>query len=175
MAKSNSSRSIAIIGAGLGGLVLARVLHVHGIASTVYESEASIGSRTQGGLLDIHQYNGQLALKDAGLYESFLKLILKGADSQRILASDGRILLEDTDKGNGGRPEVHRGDLRKMLIDSVPAETIQWGHKLSAVKPLENGKHAVTFTNGKMATTDLLVGADGAWSKVRPLLSSEKP
>lgn len=175
MTKPNPHHSITIIGAGLGGLVLARVLHVHGIATTVYESEASVGSRMQGGMLDIHEYNGQLALKDAGLYENFLKLILKGADSQRILASDGLVLMEDLDKGNGSRPEVHRGDLRKMLIDSLPAETIQWGHKLSAIEPLKNGKHAVKFTNGKMATTDVLVGADGAWSKVRPLLSDDKP
>ncbi len=166
---------IAIIGAGLAGLVLARVLHLNGVASMIYETEVSPDSRPQGGMLDIHEYNGQLALKDAGLYEKFRTLILPGADAQRILDKTGRVLHEDLDKGNGGRPEVHREALRQMLIDSLPAESIKWGHKLASVKSIGPGKHQVTFTNGRTITTDLLIGADGAWSKVRPLVSDAKP
>ncbi|MBB3461223.1 FAD-dependent oxidoreductase [Rhizobium sp. BK377] len=63
---------IAIIGAGLGGLVLARVLHINGIRAAVYEGDASPEARSQGGMLDIHDFNGQLGLKDAGLTNSSL-------------------------------------------------------------------------------------------------------
>src|SRR5689334_8502771 len=139
---------IAIVGAGLGGLTLARVLYVHGIEATVYEADASAEARTQGGMLDIHDYDGQLALKAAGLFEEFRGIIHHGGEASRILDPHGKVLHDQPDDGSGARPEVPRGELRRILLASLPEGTVQWGRKLTAVRALADGPHELTFADG---------------------------
>jgi 2-polyprenyl-6-methoxyphenol hydroxylase-like FAD-dependent oxidoreductase len=168
--------TIAIAGAGLGGLVLARVLRVHGIPATVYESDSSADARGQGGVLDMHEESGQRALREAGLYDQFRALTHPQGEHMRVLDKTGKVFIDDgPEGGEGGRPEIDRTALRDLLLDSLAPGTVVWGHKITSARTLEGGGHELVFADGGTATADLLVGADGTWSKVRPLVSAAKP
>jgi len=144
--------SVAIVGAGLGGLTLARVLHVHGIPATIHEREPSRVSRGQGGTLDLHVAGGQRALRSAGLYDAWRELARPEGEDLRILDRHARVL-------------------RDLLLDALPAGTVRWGHAVVAAGP----GPALTFADGTVERPDVVVGADGAWSRVRPLLSVAVP
>ncbi|ROQ67574.1 2-polyprenyl-6-methoxyphenol hydroxylase-like FAD-dependent oxidoreductase [Streptomyces sp. 840.1] len=162
--------TVAIAGAGPGGLALARVLHVNGIEATVYEREPSRDARGQGGMLDIH--SGQQALREAGLIDRFHAMARGEGQDMRLLEPDGTLLLqEDTpDDAPPDRPEIDRADLRDLLLDSLPDGAVRWGHTFESAR---NG--LLHFSGGGSATYDLLVGADGAHSRVRALLTDARP
>ncbi|MGW1428040.1 FAD-dependent oxidoreductase [Streptomyces sp. NPDC002431] len=134
-----------------------------------------ITATDSGGLLDIHEHDGQLALEAAGLTVEFRAAVVEGRQAMCVLAPDGTVLLDKADDGTGTRPEVHRADLRRTLLDSLPDSTVHWGHRAHTVRALGEGRHEVTFADGRTLPTGLLVGADGAWSRVRPLLTPATP
>ncbi|MCU7820686.1 FAD-dependent oxidoreductase [Kitasatospora sp. DSM 101779] len=170
-----SHHPITVVGAGLGGLTLARVLHVHGIDALVLDLDASPTARHQGGMLDLHEDSAQAALRAAGLYEDFLAIVHPGGQATRIVDRHGTVLMADDEGDEGDRPEVNRNDLRRILLDSLPAGTVRWGAKVTGAQPLGDGRHEVRLADGSVLTTDLLVGADGAWSRIRPLVSAAVP
>lgn len=162
---------IAIVGGGPGGLVLARVLHRNGIAATVFEADESPTTRPQGGSLDLHPESGQRALREAGLEREFRAVARPEGQALRILDPTGAVLVEHTSDDDMARPEVERTDLRDLLLASLPAGMVAWGRRLS---PVDHSRR-LHFTDGTIAECDVLVGADGAWSRVRPLLTEAEP
>ncbi|MYY12520.1 NAD(P)-binding protein [Streptomyces sp. SID4919] len=162
--------TIAIVGAGLGGLALARVLHVNGMDCVVYERETSRGARGQGGMLDIH--SGQRALREAGLIDRFHAIARGEGQDMRLLQPDGTLLFQEDTPEDAPleRPEVDRADLRDLLLDSLPEGMVRWGHAFASA---DNG--LLRFADGGSAPYDLLVGADGARSRVRALLTDARP
>jgi 2-polyprenyl-6-methoxyphenol hydroxylase-like FAD-dependent oxidoreductase len=166
---------IAIVGAGPGGLVLARILYVQGIAVTVFEREASLAARSQGGSLDIHADSGQIALARAGLTAEFLRVARYEDQESRLYDKHGKLLLLEENVTGKDRPETDRKHLRQMLLDSLPAGMVCWGAHVTGVVPQVDGGCAVQLAEGSTERFDLVVGADGTWSKVRPVLSDAKP
>ncbi|KAL1948137.1 hypothetical protein VTO73DRAFT_12212 [Trametes versicolor] len=173
---------IAIIGGGPGGLVTLLTLSKRGIPATLYERDASRTARVHlGGMLDLDWESGQRALRENGMEDSFRKYSRRDAEEMRICGKDGVPIFHeespepDADDLRHARPEIDRRVLLDVLHDAVPQDAIKWGHALASIKPLEDGRHELTFANGAVVVADVVVGADGAHSRIRPLLSSATP
>ncbi|KAM0245556.1 hypothetical protein ACHAP5_005364 [Fusarium lateritium] len=180
---SSTIPPIAIIGGGPGGLTLARLLETASINYVVFERDASPTStlRSQGGTLDIHEGTGQKALRRAGLHDQFKSLARCDATTMTVMDSRGEVCVSFGDDNGDERPEIDRQQLRQILLDSIPAERIRWGKILDTVERKEEHREgACAWTlNFRDGSTEsgfrLIVGADGAWSKIRPLITDTKP
>ncbi|KAF4463425.1 tetracycline resistance [Fusarium albosuccineum] len=173
---------IAIVGGGPCGLTFARLLESVGIEYVVFERDVSSKptSREQGGTLDIHDGTGQEALRRAGVHAEFVKLARYDATVMTLMDPNGETRASFGDDRDA--PEIDRLQLRQLLLDSLPSHRIRWGKTLRAVdrsdteKQPGGGSWVLRFSDG---TTEsgfrLVVGADGAWSKLRQLITLAKP
>ncbi|MEI5521685.1 NAD(P)/FAD-dependent oxidoreductase [Streptomyces brasiliscabiei] len=164
---------IAVVGSGPAGLTFARVLHRHGHPAVVLERDPAPDARPPGGTLDLHEGLGQLALEKAGLLAEFEALSRPEGQAMRILDPDGTVLRDwrpgPDDRAN---PEIDRRHLRDLLLGPLD---VRWGQGVARVVPGTGDGVRIDFTDGRQETFDLVVGADGAWSRVRPALSPATP
>lgn len=169
-----TKENIAIIGAGPGGLTLARILQQAGYKPTIFEGDPSATYRNQGGTLDLSTEMGQKALKRAGLMDKFKQLCRYEGQAIKIMDKSGNIYVEET-ATEFDRPEIDRATLQNMLLESVNSDSIYWGYKLEYINELENNQFELNFKNEESVIVDMVIGADGAFSKVRPLVSDAVP
>lgn len=167
---------ISIVGAGPGGLTCARVLQRHGIPVTVHDRDAHPEARDQGGSLDLHADDGQLALREAGLLERFFELARPEGQEMRRLDPAGTLTFHRMpEPGELFKPEIDRGQLRGMLLDSLHPGTVHWGRAVERVDGPARGPRRLHLSDGTTTEADLVIGADGAFSRVRAAVSPATP
>lgn len=174
------NKKIAIIGGGPGGLTLARLLQLKHASVTIYERDFDEHARVQGSPLDLHDESGLAALREAGLISEFKNYYRPGADRMIITNEHAEILYSDHDSkphedfGNEHfRPEIDRGPLRTLLLKSLQPGTVVWNsHFLSMEK--HNEGWLLHFKNSASVYADIVIGADGSNSKIRPYLTDIK-
>ncbi|POR33261.1 Tetracycline resistance protein from transposon [Tolypocladium paradoxum] len=177
---SPSQPRTAIIGGSPARLTVSLLLHRRSIPFTIFELRQKPTDEELAkpwGMLDLHEESGLAAIRECGLYDQFLQLTGEYAETQKVSDKDGNILYMDEGEMSQ-RPEISRHALTKLLSSHLPAETIKWGHKLpsaaSSATPSGTETELDFGPHGKPAL-DLVVGADGAWSQVRSLLTDVTP
>ena len=173
--KKQDLKHIAIVGAGPGGLMLGLLLQRQGFSFTIYERGYQNMHSDRGGSLDIHDDSGQLPLKEAGIFENFRKHARYEGEDTRIVNKDGEILYDEDAEGEGNRPEIDRGKLCDIIMEQIHPENIKYGFKFEKLIQRDNGEVELVFENGTTVMTNLVIGADGAFSQIRSYLTNAKP
>lgn len=167
---------IAVIGAGPAGCTFARLLIRASIPVTVFEGEASFSCRAQGGTLALHTDSGLKVLREAGLLGEFAKYARYDGEALRVTDKNLKTYMKlrgtSDEQSSRGKPAIDRARLRQILVDSLPSDAIRWNCRLRSIDPDDLSLH---FDHGIERGFDLVVGADGAWSKVRPILTDVRP
>jgi 2-polyprenyl-6-methoxyphenol hydroxylase-like FAD-dependent oxidoreductase len=176
------NKKIAIVGGGPGGLTLARLLQMSGADVTVYERDANKDARAKGATLDLHDDSGLKAIREAGLIEEFKANYRPGADRLSIMDKNAKLIMEhnvseehETFREDAWfRPEIDRGPLQQILLDSLHPGTIIWDRHFTSMTP-DNGSWKLKFKNGDYVFADIVIAADGSRSKIRPYITPIRP
>ena len=166
-------QQVAIVGGGLAGLALARILQVHRVEVVVYEHHALRDTAALCGPLALQPELGQRALRAARLGAPLQAMLRTEAQDVRICDKAGQTHWEEQVPASArDRFEVDGAALRDTLIDSLYPAVLRWDHSLKKIVPAAAGGHTLHFAHGERAHADLVLGADGAHSRVRAGLSA---
>lgn len=174
-------KSIAIVGGGPGGLTLAKLLELRSANVKVYERDTDKNARVQGSPLDLHNESGLAAIRKAGLFEAFKANFMPGADKKLIMNEQAKVFfsdhqekIEEDFENPHFRPEIDRGTLRKILLESLQPTTVVWGSQFISMEKEDQG-WLLHFKNSPSIYADIVIASDGANSRIRPYITDIKP
>jgi salicylate hydroxylase len=167
----NVSR-ISIVGGGIGGLTAALALQHFGFRVAVFEQARELAEIGAGVTITpnaMHALNflgvGERVAKEAGPTEAYLIRHFRTGDIIKTRASG----TDYVERFGAAYHQVHRADLHAALADAVlrnDPNCVFLDHRFESLTQ-DSRQVAATFTNGKTIAADVLIGCDGAASKVR--------
>jgi salicylate hydroxylase len=165
MAKSQVE--VAVVGGGIGGLFAANALIAHGIPVSVYEQAPALGEVGAGVFLTP---NSVRQLQRVGLGPAVEKWGARVGPDSRYFRHDGAPIapVQVTDStGWNATFGMHRADLVEFLANALPPGIVHTGYRCTGFEQDGNRAH-VSFANGAAVEADIIVGADGIHSELRP-------
>lgn len=166
-------QKVTIVGAGIGGLTLAIALQRRGVEVEICEQAQELDEIGAGiGLFA----NSTRLLARLGLGPA---LDAHASDPTEVIFRDGlggdRIAAHPLAEGDWYRTEfgarysgIHRKHLQRILVDAVGPDTIRLGRRLTGLTEESDGTAAMHWADGSVTRSDVIVGADGIRSLIRP-------
>jgi salicylate hydroxylase len=158
---------IAVVGGGIGGLFAANALIAHGLDVSVYEQAPALGEVGAGVYLTP---NAVRQMERVGLGPALEKWGARVGPKSQYFRHDGAPIapVQVTDaSGWNATFGMHRADLVAFLAAALPAGVVRCGHRAVGFEEA-GGMARVRFANGALAEADVVVGADGIHSELRP-------
>jgi salicylate hydroxylase/6-hydroxynicotinate 3-monooxygenase len=162
--------SIAIVGAGLGGLTVAAALRQAGFDVRIYE-QATRFSRIGAGIQMMP--NSMKVLRRIGVETRVRGTSFQPYSHLNRVWDTGEVLRElPMPESLFGAPYLcmHRADLHEALASIVPAELIELRKTLTGLDQAAGGQVTMTFADGTTARADAVIAADGVHSVAREII-----
>ena len=159
--------SVLIVGGGIGGLFAANALLAHGIAVSIYEQAPALGEVGAGVYVTP---NAVRQLERVGLGPAVERYGARVGPRSAYFRHDGTpiapVQVADA-AGWNACFGMHRADFVELLAAHLPPGIVRAGHRAVGFEQ-DEARARVRFANGAVAEADVVVGADGIHSELRP-------
>jgi salicylate hydroxylase len=164
---AESRPDVVVVGGGIGGLFAANALIAQGLRVSVFEQAPALGEVGAGVFLTP---NSVRQLERVGLGQAVEKRGARVGSGSRYFRQDGTVIapVQVTDSsGWNATFGMHRADLIEILASALPADVVHVGHRCIALE--QDAETArLSFENGTVIESDLVIAADGIHSTLRP-------